>query len=154
MIRTPAARSVFSRKFVIWRESGGRPTLPFVKQTEGAPSFAFFCEGWVPLTCALGSYRLSDRLKLWRRVRDSNPRYPSGYAGFQDRCHQPLGQLSGLYSFTTLSTLGLMQRELRKREGGQIKEAVLLNRGDRRKRPSSHEETTCLEQSPTVFAEI
>src|SRR6478672_2259583 len=30
----------------------------------------------------------------WRRVRDSNPRYPSGYAGFQDRCHQPLGQLS------------------------------------------------------------
>jgi hypothetical protein len=42
MIRTPAARSVFSRKFVIWRESGGWPTLPFVKQTEGAPSFAFF----------------------------------------------------------------------------------------------------------------
>ena len=30
----------------------------------------------------------------WRRVRDSNPRYPSGYAGFQDRCHQPLGHLS------------------------------------------------------------
>ncbi len=30
----------------------------------------------------------------WRRVRDSNPRYPFGYAGFQDRCHQPLGQLS------------------------------------------------------------
>ena len=32
--------------------------------------------------------------EIWRRVRDSNPRYPSGYAGFQDRCHQPLGQLS------------------------------------------------------------
>src|SRR3954454_15916849 len=30
----------------------------------------------------------------WRRVRDSNPRYPLRYAGFQDRCHQPLGQLS------------------------------------------------------------
>ena len=32
----------------------------------------------------------------WRRVRDSNPRYPLRYAGFQDRCHQPLGQLSAL----------------------------------------------------------
>ena len=31
----------------------------------------------------------------WRRGRDSNPRYPFGYAGFQDRCHQPLGHLSG-----------------------------------------------------------
>ena len=41
----------------------------------------------------------------WRRVRDSNPRYPSGYAGFQDRCHQPLGQLSGYYSFTTLPNM-------------------------------------------------
>ena len=26
---------------------------------------------------------------LWRRVRDSNPRYPQRYAGFQDRCNQP-----------------------------------------------------------------
>src|SRR5450432_486236 len=32
---------------------------------------------------------------VWRRGRDSNPRYPFGYAGFQDRCHQPLGHLSG-----------------------------------------------------------
>ena len=30
----------------------------------------------------------------WRRERDSNPRYPFRYAGFQDRCHQPLGHLS------------------------------------------------------------
>ena len=30
----------------------------------------------------------------WRRARDSNPRYPFRYAGFQDRSHQPLGQLS------------------------------------------------------------
>ncbi len=37
----------------------------------------------------------------WRRVRDSNPRYPSGYAGFQDRCHQPLGQLSDCYTTHT-----------------------------------------------------
>ena len=47
-----------------------------------------------------GDVRISRVLKMeertvpWRRVRDSNPRYPSGYAGFQDRCHQPLGQLS------------------------------------------------------------
>jgi hypothetical protein len=30
----------------------------------------------------------------WRRERDSNPRYGFPYAGFQDRCHQPLGHLS------------------------------------------------------------
>ena len=30
-----------------------------------------------------------------------NPRYTFEYAGFQDRCHQPLGHLSGYYSFTT-----------------------------------------------------
>jgi hypothetical protein len=35
----------------------------------------------------------------WRRGRDSNPRYPFRYAGFQDRCHQPLGHLSGLLQF-------------------------------------------------------
>jgi hypothetical protein len=37
---------------------------------------------------------------VWRRGRDSNPRYPFGYAGFQDRSHQPLGHLSGCYRFT------------------------------------------------------
>ena len=31
----------------------------------------------------------------WRRERDSNPRYPFGYNGFQDRRHQPLGHPSG-----------------------------------------------------------
>src|ERR1044071_3440969 len=31
---------------------------------------------------------------LWRRERDSNPRYPSGYSGFQDHRHRPLGHLS------------------------------------------------------------
>jgi hypothetical protein len=36
----------------------------------------------------------SDLQTAWRRGRDSNPRYPFGYAGFQDRCHQPLGHLS------------------------------------------------------------
>ncbi len=35
-----------------------------------------------------------SRKVSWRRARDSNPRYPFRYAGFQDRSHQPLGQLS------------------------------------------------------------
>ena len=30
----------------------------------------------------------------WRRGRDSNPRYPFEHAGFQDRCHKPLGHPS------------------------------------------------------------
>jgi hypothetical protein len=30
----------------------------------------------------------------WRRGRDSNPWYPSGYNGFQDRRLKPLGHLS------------------------------------------------------------
>src|SRR5579872_2176547 len=30
----------------------------------------------------------------WRRGRDSNPRYPFKYSGFQDRRHQPLGHPS------------------------------------------------------------
>ena len=36
-----------------------------------------------------------DFVDIWRRGRDSNPRYPFGHAGFQDRSHQPLGHLSG-----------------------------------------------------------
>src|ERR1700751_1798179 len=32
--------------------------------------------------------------RKWRRGRDSNPRYPSGYSGFQDHRHRPLGHLS------------------------------------------------------------
>jgi hypothetical protein len=32
----------------------------------------------------------------WRKRRDSNPRYPFGYASFQDWSHQPLGHSSVL----------------------------------------------------------
>ncbi len=40
-------------------------------------------------------HRVGKRWKrYWRRGRDSNPRYPFGHAGFQDRSHQPLGHLS------------------------------------------------------------
>ena len=42
---------------------------------------------------------------LWRRARDSNPRYPFGYVGFQDRCHQPLGQLSAAAMPMTATSL-------------------------------------------------
>jgi hypothetical protein len=31
---------------------------------------------------------------IWRRGRDSNPRWSFPHAGFQDRSHQPLGHLS------------------------------------------------------------
>jgi hypothetical protein len=53
------------------------------------------------------TYRVDGELytganENWRRVRDSNPRYPLRYAGFQDRCHQPLGQLSAAGSFSVL----------------------------------------------------
>src|SRR5688500_8112491 len=36
----------------------------------------------------------AGRFERWRRGRDSNPRYPFRYSGFQDRRHQPLGHLS------------------------------------------------------------
>ena len=57
----------------------------------------------------------------WRRERDSNPRYPFRYAGFQDRCHQPLGHLSGYYSFTTvtISTAAAAQDPERDASGPQ-----------------------------------
>jgi hypothetical protein len=32
--------------------------------------------------------------EVWRRERDSNPRNPSGFSGFQDHRHRPLGHLS------------------------------------------------------------
>src|SRR5215470_8161578 len=34
------------------------------------------------------------RCEGWRRERDSNPRYPFGYSGFQDHRHRPLGHPS------------------------------------------------------------
>ena len=40
----------------------------------------------------IGRYKTTK----WRKRRDSNPRYPFRYVGFQDRCHQPLGHSSAL----------------------------------------------------------
>src|ERR1700758_3218513 len=44
----------------------------------------------------------------WRRGRDSNPRYPFGYAGFQDRSHQPLGHLSEHTDYMLFSCITLV----------------------------------------------
>ena len=38
--------------------------------------------------------RIFLALSCWRRLRDSNPRYPCGHDGFQDRCFRPLSQTS------------------------------------------------------------
>ena len=42
---------------------------------------------------------------LWRRERDSNPRYPLGYNGFQDRRFQPLTHPSAERCDLSLSVL-------------------------------------------------
>src|SRR5947207_9747535 len=45
----------------------------------------------------------------WRRERDSNPRYPFGYSGFQDRLFQPLTHPSAgvlLHQFTSTHERG------------------------------------------------
>src|SRR4051812_24746756 len=38
--------------------------------------------------------RCGGKRNIWRRERDSNPRYPFRYSGFQDRLFQPLTHLS------------------------------------------------------------
>src|SRR5262249_12877221 len=47
----------------------------------------------------------SERFELWRRRRDSNPRWPCDHAGFQNRCLQPLGHSSEKNGFATSSWL-------------------------------------------------
>jgi hypothetical protein len=38
---------------------------------------------------SLAGHKGNETFEVWRRVRDSNPRYPSGYAGFQDLSPSP-----------------------------------------------------------------
>ena len=40
---------------------------------------------------------------VWRRERDSNPRYADAYTGFRDRRLQPLSHLSELINYNNLS---------------------------------------------------
>jgi hypothetical protein len=44
--------------------------------------------------CGLPSRSSPKASEGWRRGRDSNPWYPSGYSGFQDHRHRPLGHPS------------------------------------------------------------
>ena len=45
----------------------------------------------MPFTTSTQELKLLKELRNeWRRERDSNPRYPFGYSGFQDRLFQPL----------------------------------------------------------------
>jgi hypothetical protein len=64
------------------------------------------------LRASAGSHRVSEpsrrssravkrERRRMRRGRDSNPRYPSGYSGFQDHRHRPLGHLSNIESAGT-----------------------------------------------------
>src|ERR1035438_8985656 len=59
--------------------------------------------GWIPAELCLKTVKFRSNisrcafapvntrlLEGWRRERDSNPRYPFGYIGFQDRLFQPL----------------------------------------------------------------
>jgi hypothetical protein len=50
-----------------------------------------------PVTVAADRQHVSNhdvRVYIWRRGRDSNPRYPQGYNGFRDRPDRPLRHLS------------------------------------------------------------
>jgi hypothetical protein len=53
------------------------------------------------------------RFQVWRRERDSNPRYPCGYSGFQDHRHRPLGHPSALKCRQILRVFIRTRRELR-----------------------------------------
>src|SRR5579862_8880385 len=46
---------------------------------------------------------LNDFNMVWRKGWDSNPRYPCGHAGFQDRCLKPLGHPSVRCDFNHLT---------------------------------------------------
>ena len=50
----------------------------------GGPAFPFWS------ACRHRRRSLKHWNRDWRRERDSNPRYPFGYSGFQDRLFQPL----------------------------------------------------------------
>ena len=75
-------------ELVRWARSGG--LLPRLLPLKGNPQQVYFRETTTkPLIC-------------WRKGWDSNPRYPCGHAGFQDRCLKPLGHPSNpLKSFSS-----------------------------------------------------
>ena len=52
-------------------------------------------------------FEIAFSRKEWRRARDSNPRYPYGHNGFQDRRFQPLTQLSAGGTIEIVKPAGL-----------------------------------------------
>ena len=68
--------------------------------------------------CPLRIQRACNYLKIkdrgWRRERDSNPRNPFGFSGFQDHRHRPLGHpsasKSGVNSLARSACRGLLDR--------------------------------------------
>jgi hypothetical protein len=81
-----------------------------VSRSSGSPVRLFACDAGpnpvVSFVCAKAGHRsrfrcismtpawLGKQRSSWRKGWDSNPRYPCGHAGFQDRCLKPLGHPS------------------------------------------------------------
>ena len=53
---------------------------------------------------------MNNQQYRWRRERDSNPRYPFGYSGFQDRLFQPLTHPSAVGEADTNHTIWVLRR--------------------------------------------
>ena len=114
-----ASSSVIDRiAFARWTRGNRTALMPSREKESKACQqqlLGYFLQSGLPVSIAKlrpfpvflsGIYAVFSAVQtVWRRGRDSNPRYPFGYAGFQDRCHQPLGHLSGCFSFTTVSIL-------------------------------------------------
>jgi hypothetical protein len=80
---------------VCFQECGNADKAPLWISLSLSVWYGEFREIGVFLAAFLFLRSNSFGMSSWRRGRDSNPRYPFGYAGFQDRSHQPLGHLSG-----------------------------------------------------------
>ncbi len=91
-----------------WSRRPAIPKLPVGSNelgVEGPPATENCCSivaGSNPFRCmVVESVRARQQILqntingLWRKGWDSNPRYPCGHAGFQDRCLKPLGHPSG-----------------------------------------------------------
>src|SRR5512138_959337 len=104
------------------RWHGGLPTVarisPLVhfRERDGRQALWVACQ---PKLTLIGPARLRafalrpatfawHRSEGWRRGRDSNPWYPSGYNGFQDRRLKPLGHLSAVIGSVTSGRLSTM----------------------------------------------
>jgi hypothetical protein len=85
-VSEPSRRSSRPIKRERMRTKLGSPPPHASRATARQPS-----RGLPSRSSRFGEARVSEG---WRRGRDSNPRYPSGYSGFQDHRHRPLGHLS------------------------------------------------------------